>query len=134
VRLVFDANVLVAAFATRGFCHTVFEHCLENHRLLASRRLLDEVEKALQGKIGVPVGVKEEIMALLLNGMEMAVPIRVDPSVCRDRDDLEVIGLAVAGECDLIVTGDKDLLAVKRFKGIEILTPRQLWDRLRVPS
>jgi putative PIN family toxin of toxin-antitoxin system len=134
VRLVFDANVLVAAFATRGFCHTVFEHCLENHRLLVSRRLLDEVEKALQGKIGVPAGVKEEIMALLLNGMEMAVPAKVDPSVCRDKDDLEVIGLAVAGECDLIVTGDKDLLAVKRFKGIEIMTPRQLWDRLRVPS
>jgi predicted nucleic acid-binding protein len=30
--------------------------------------------------------------------------------VCRDPDDDVVLGTAVAGRCDAIVTGDKDLL------------------------
>jgi predicted nucleic acid-binding protein len=44
--------------------------------------------------------------------------------VCRDSDDIKVLGLAIAANADYIVTGDKDLLVLESFQGIPILNPR----------
>jgi len=42
-----------------------------------------------------------------------------------------VLGTALAGKDDYIVTGDQDLLAIGVFQGIEILDPRSLWNKMR---
>jgi predicted nucleic acid-binding protein len=47
--------------------------------------------------------------------------------VCRDPDDDVVLGTAVAGRCDAIVTGDKDLLGLVRFREIAVVSPRDFW-------
>jgi predicted nucleic acid-binding protein len=52
--------------------------------------------------------------------------------VCRDRDDDNVLATAVAGQADIILTGDDDLLVLGEYNGIRILSPRQfveLMDR-----
>jgi predicted nucleic acid-binding protein len=41
----------------------------------------------------------------------------------RDPTDARFLGLAVNGHADLILTGDKDLLAVNPFRGIPIVAP-----------
>jgi putative PIN family toxin of toxin-antitoxin system len=46
-------------------------------------------------------------------------------AVCRDPKDNPVLECAVAGNADCIVTGDKDLLSLKSFRKISILTPRE---------
>lgn len=38
------------------------------------------------------------------------------------------IGMVVPGKADVVVTGDKDLLVLKAYKGVPILTPREFWD------
>jgi predicted nucleic acid-binding protein len=45
--------------------------------------------------------------------------------VCRDKSDDVALATAVAGKADVIVTDDEDLLVLKKFRGIEILSPRQ---------
>ena len=52
------------------------------------------------------------------------------PHICRDPDDDRVISCAVVGEADLIVSGDDDLLALKRAGGIPILTAAQFLEML----
>ena len=42
-----------------------------------------------------------------------------------------MLGTAVAGEADCLVTGDDDLLAIKHFRKIPILAPRAFYDLLR---
>jgi predicted nucleic acid-binding protein len=48
-----------------------------------------------------------------------------------DPDDDWVLATAVAGEADVIVTGDKDLLVLKRYQGIPIVTPRGFLELLQ---
>ncbi len=40
MRIVLDANVVVAAFAARGLCESLFELCLGSHEIVLSERLL----------------------------------------------------------------------------------------------
>jgi len=48
MKIVLDANVIVAAFASRGLCESIFEVCLSEHELILCEDLLDEIERNLQ--------------------------------------------------------------------------------------
>ena len=63
---------------------------------------------------------------------EIVAPAQFSGRVCRDKSDDVVLATAVTGKADLIVTGDDDLLVLKEFRGIRILSPRgflELLDR-----
>ena len=48
--------------------------------------------------------------------------------VCRDAEDDPILGTAVAARCDLLVTGDKDLLELGDYQTIPIVSPRGFWS------
>ena len=131
MRVVLDSSVVIAAFATQGLCHGVFEACLADHVLLVSDELLDEVRRNLIRKVRVPEPVAEGIVGLLRTQAEFHRPAFVEEDACRDSSDRHILGLALAARCDCLVTGDDDLLILRQFRGIEILTPRRFWERLR---
>ena len=54
MRVILDANVLIAAVASRGLCDALFELCIKEHDLIVSRELLDEVYSKLVKKIKLP--------------------------------------------------------------------------------
>jgi putative PIN family toxin of toxin-antitoxin system len=57
--------------------------------------------------------------------------------VCRDADDDTFLALAVTGQADAIISGDRDLLELGTHEGIPILTPAQFldeWDAPQSPS
>jgi len=72
-----------------------------------------------------------EIIKLLESECIKVQPASVPKKACRDPDDLMVLGTALAGEADAIVTGDKDLLVLDTFESIPILSPRAFYDRLK---
>ncbi|MCK5139844.1 MAG: putative toxin-antitoxin system toxin component, PIN family [Thermodesulfovibrionia bacterium] len=131
MRVVLDTNVIVAAFATRGLCADVFAVCLENHCIIISEPILSEIAKNLIKKIRLPKNIAHNIIGYLREVSEVVKPEKVDDSVCRDKHDLKIIGTALKGKAALILTGDEDLLILKRFKKIEIITPREFWSRLK---
>jgi predicted nucleic acid-binding protein len=50
--------------------------------------------------------------------------------VCRDPDDDWVLATAIAGDAEVIVTGDDDLLTLHRQQGAAILAPRRCLEHL----
>ena len=128
MRVVLDANVVVAAFAARGLCESVFEFCLDRHEILLSEPLLEEVRSNLAKKAKLDRRLILEIGRLLRDSGAVTEPATVDAGACRDPDDLHVLGLAQAGRADYIVTGDGDLLLLKRFGHCRIVTPREFWS------
>lgn len=48
----------------------------------------------------------------------MVTPVEI-PNVCRDPDDDEILAIAIAGNADAVVTGDSDLLAIRRYGAFE---------------
>ncbi len=129
MKVVLDANVVVAAFATQGLCWGLFELCLEKHRLVFSEELLREIHDALRQKIKLPAQETEKVVAFLKHTAQMVSVQSVPSGLCRDPDDAKVLGTALAGDADVLVTGDKDLLSLEKFQGISILSPRTFWNR-----
>ena len=132
MKVVLDSNVIVAAFATQGLCMSVFEFVLSFHSIVCSEYILNEVEKALAKKIKLPTTVVREILALLREQSIISSDFaKLSPNVCRDAADINILSLAVGSQADCIVTGDDDLLVLKEFKKIKLLSPRQFWEFAR---
>jgi len=130
MKIVLDANVIIAAFAARGLCESIMEVCLSEHELVLSDELFDEILRNLRLKIKLPTNIVENIGELLREHATISIPVPLASEVCRDPDDTKILGLAVASNADYIVTGDKDLLVLKSFQGIPILNLRAFSDIL----
>lgn len=128
MKVLLDANVIVAAFAARGLCEAVFEVCLDAHVILVSTELLDEVSRSLRKKIKLPDATVAAVVHLLRENGEIHRPTAIQTDACRDPKDLHILGLAQASGAECIVTGDEDLLTLVKFKSCRILTPRQFSD------
>ncbi len=127
MKIVLDTNVLVAAFLTHGQCAEVLEHCIYNHALFTSQFILREFEEKMKIKFRLPVGQVREAFNLLKSGMALVEPVQFDEQVYRDKDDDSVLGTAAAIHADCILTGDKDLLDIGRFRETDILKPADFW-------
>ena len=127
MRLVLDTNVLIAAFVSRGSCTEVFEHCARMHELFTSLFILDELSQKLVAKIGASRAEARAVTRLLRFRSEVIEPVAVEPHVCGDPDDLPVLGTALAAHARALVTGDLDLLALRRHERGRILAPRDFW-------
>ena len=130
MRVVLDTNVIVAAFATKGLCLDIFEVCLLDHSIIISEYILLEVKEKLIEKIHLTQSSVNDIVSYLRNQAEVVMPEELHESVCRDKDDINIIGTALSGNARFIITGDEDLLSLKKYKNVEILTPREFWSKL----
>jgi putative PIN family toxin of toxin-antitoxin system len=124
MKIVLDANVVIAAFATRGLCESILELCFHSHEIVLSQELLDEILRNLRQKIKLPGGIVNDIKNFLREHASIVSPIPLAADLCRDPDDVKILGLAIAAHADCIITGDKDLLVLKKFQGVPIMTPR----------
>ena len=105
MRVCLDTNVLIAAFATRGLCADVLRTVLAEHDLVIGDVILVELRRILTTKFKLPLDRVEPVEA--------------------------VLATAVAGEADVLVTGDQDLRVVAADSPIPILDPRAFWELLR---
>ena len=123
MRILFDANVLIAAFAVKGACNRLFDDCLGRHTICLSEEILRDVVEKVRDKFGQPPSRVDQVERLLRSRSVLVDPEFVSPDACRDPDDAVVLGAALAERVDCVVTGDKDLLVLTEFQGIPIVRP-----------
>jgi putative PIN family toxin of toxin-antitoxin system len=128
MRVILDTNVILAAFAGRGLAHALFELCLEKHEIIISEHILSEVQRNLQKKIKMPKDKVLMITEYLKEYCKVSDYKRLDNEACRDIDDVKILGLSEVVKPDYIITGDKDLLVLKKFHSVPIITPREFWE------
>ena len=124
MKIVLDTNVLIAALIARGVCHELLEYCVIRHTLFTSDFIINETREKLIGKFGYAANLADEAVSLFRSRMELVAPPKLEQQVCRDPDDDNILAAAMSGKCDCIITGDKDLLVLKSYEGINILSPR----------
>lgn len=124
MRAVFDTNVVIAGLVAQGLCHEILALHVPRHRPLLSRPLWDELIEKLREKFDL-TPTELPLLALYRKLAEWVEPEAFPEPVCRDPDDDWVLATAIAGQAEVIVTGDPDLLDLDPYQGIRIRTPRQ---------
>ena len=131
MRVVLDTNVLLAAIATHGLCQALVTLVFRDHVVILSEHILGAFTKHYRGKFKATKRQADAAVAVLRANGEIVEPVAVPPGTVRDKDDLPVLGTAIAGSVAALVTGDQELLALGLFRGVAILSPRDFYDRLR---
>ena len=131
MRALLDSSVLVAAYISRaGACASLLEDILNDHEWVTSNFILDELSRKLKDKFRYPDNEIAEIRVAAVAAAEIVTPEEIPTDACRDPNDLPILGTAVAGRAEVIITGDKDLLALGTFRGIPIVRPGEFWKQL----
>jgi putative PIN family toxin of toxin-antitoxin system len=127
VRAVFDTNVLVAAFLTEGVCSKLLVRARRAEcELILSTDIIQEFERILHRKFSVsPSEIADAKKVLAEATLEVCRLVSGIEPVCRDPDDDKILACAQQVSADYIVTGDEDLLVIKRYGAIQIVAPRE---------
>jgi len=128
MRIALDTNVLVAAFIAHGNCNELLEYCIVRHEVILSNFILEEVLDVLTRKFDFTQAEARSAVRLLRTRTRVIDPSPLPAPVCRDADDDTILATARTARCVAIVTGDKDLLVLKRYEGVRILTPSEFWE------
>ncbi len=135
MRVFLDANVLISGIVFRGNEHELLKATLDpRHVFLVSEDILREVGTVLAEKFPGMAREGDRFLRLLpLQVVRRSAYERqdLDPSLRVDRGDAHVVLAALAGDADLLATGDKGLLGLRRFDGTEVVRPRAALRRLR---
>ena len=131
MRVFLDTNVLVSAVATRGLCADVFREVLTSHELIICDALLQEVKRVLQQKLKAPPSLASEFLNLLTQDTIKAKPSQLPKVAIKHKSDLIILAAALSGNAELLVTGDRELLDLGNVEGLDIVSPRAFWERLR---
>lgn len=125
VRYVFDTNVIISALLFENSKPAqAFQYALANGEVLLSLDLLEELNEVLGRKKFNKYVTNEEREEFLEALIERAVLIEIVENVqeCRDPKDDKVLELALNGEPQYIITGDRDLLVLNPFRNVRVIT------------
>ena len=126
MRIVFDTNIYISAALHGRQAETILELASSRQlALLISPAILDELKGKLLDKLNWTGKQTEFFLATIQNLTEMIEP-QERLSVVSDDDDNRILECAIAGQADLIVTHDQDLLRLKSYETVGIVTPREL--------
>jgi putative PIN family toxin of toxin-antitoxin system len=128
MRVVLDTNVLVSAILLKGRMST-FQELWKGGTL--SPLLSKEPFKEFKTVLGYPKfslsanEIKAIIEDEILPNFEVIVIKKKIEGVCRDPNDDMFLTVAVNAKAPYVVTGDKDLLAIRKYKSIAIVSPQE---------
>lgn len=131
MKVFFDTNVVLAAFATRGLCADLFAHILLEHELLVGETVIRELRTKLRVKLKLSRKDIDDIEALLRDQTVVETPIQHLHIGIPDPDDEWIVAEASAGAADVLVTGDAALQKAAKRSPLPVVSPRELWELLR---
>ena len=129
MRVVLDTNVFVSATLLRGGNEDSILRAWRGGAfdLVLSRQILEEILRALSyPKIRKARWISDQEVTSLIESLadeSLVVSGNVTVAVCRDPGDDKFLAAALEGEARYVVSGDKDLLALKTYRNIQIITP-----------
>jgi putative PIN family toxin of toxin-antitoxin system len=125
-RIVVDTNVLVSRLLLpESIAGRAVRSAVDAGQLLVSDATMQELAEVVgRAKFDpyLSIAERQEFIRLLGRIVEL-VPIVRQVRACRDPRDDKFLEVAVNGRADLMITGDRDLLALDPFMGIAITSP-----------
>jgi putative PIN family toxin of toxin-antitoxin system len=131
MRIIVDTNVLASGLFFSGIPLQILRGVKrKKYTPVISSDIANEYKRTVQ-KLSVhfPKIDADEQLQLFITASEICEPKPLPRPVCKDLDDDKFIACAISSNTKIIVSGDKHLLDVSGYRGIEVLKPKQFADK-----
>ncbi len=121
--VVFDANIWISALEFAGLPSRAIQRALDVEQVAISGFITTEIVRVLTEKFGHDSRwVWNHLNIMLKDALSVEIADEVRGG-CRDPSDDAILETAWKANAEYLVTGDKDLLSLKEFRGTKIITP-----------
>jgi putative PIN family toxin of toxin-antitoxin system len=130
MKVLFDTNLFISAFIVPGGrAETAFRLARRRScELYVSVAILAETAQKLRNKFNQPERDIEEALRMIGRSAKVLKPTS-NVTLLEDLPDNRILECAIEGRVDLVVTGDRHLLKLRKFENIPIV---RLADFLRM--
>ena len=130
MRVVFDTNIFISAFVIPGSLaeKAILKIIEEKDSLLISTDIIDEVLSVLSSKFGRDREGLSHVAVTLSELAELVKPAK-RITIFKDEPDDRILECAVHGKADILVTGDKEILRLREYKGVKIICLREYLEK-----
>jgi putative PIN family toxin of toxin-antitoxin system len=133
VRLIIDTNIWISFLISDK--HRKLDNLLSHPKtkILFSTELLEEINRVSifpKLKKYFPSHAVEEMLLNLEDYIDL-IQVNSKVDICRDPNDNFLLSLAKDGNANFLITGDKDLLSLKKFGKTKIITLTNFFEELK---
>ena len=130
-RIVVDTNVLISAVFFKGKPDIILGAWRTGKlEIILSEEILNEYSEVLERlSEKYPSVDTSGILSVFTRGCRIVEPEAIGKQICDDPDDDKFLTAAISGEAETIISGDKHLLDVNGYSGIEIIRPAEFIDQ-----
>lgn len=130
MKVVVDTNVLISGIFFGGNPRKIVEAIVDGyHKAYATIEIVDEYMGIIDSMIERGQGkLNRSILTPLFSSIKI-IESKTDLDICRDPDDNKFIECAVDSKALYVVSGDKDLLDIKEFEGIQVITAKEFCEK-----
>ena len=125
---IIDTSVFISGIFFKGnFCSQIIEKLKDaEFKLVSSVDIVDELGNTLRNfKIHIPENIIEELRKLIVKNSIIVEPT-VKLNLVKDNKKYDMfLEAGFTGNVDLIITQDKNLLKLKKYGGIKIVSPKE---------
>jgi len=127
MKLLFDANVIISGFATRGYSFDVIKDSIYKHEVYYTQYLLTEIQETLSTKFSPSDSAIHFTVSIIKKYFIKGKTADTTEKLCRDPNDNQILADALINNIKILITGDKDLLELKTYKTVNIVSPKDYW-------
>ncbi|RCW19580.1 putative toxin-antitoxin system toxin component, PIN family [Marinilabilia salmonicolor] len=131
-KVILDTNLWISFLITKNY--SFIDKFVENQKvtLIFSKELIQEFLTVATRPKFQKYFTDQDIQKLLRSFDNFAIIIETTSNIeiCRDFKDNFLLNLAIDSKADFLVTGDNDLLELKKIEKTKILTIKELTERI----
>jgi putative PIN family toxin of toxin-antitoxin system len=128
IKIIIDTNIWISSLLSVRLFQRIESILALDHILLFSERLINELERTVhkqkfQNNIDINI---YNVIFQRIRQTAVFVDVQSVVEICRDPKDNFLLALAKDGNADYLITGDKDLLILKKYGKTKIITIKEL--------
>lgn len=126
IKVVLDTNVFISALFWKGAPYRIFRKILEGAVLnFTSPQILEEIKNRLLEKFKLPPEKVKEFLEIIVFNSQIVYPKKKLKVVKKDPADNKILECALEAKASFIISGDKHLLEIGKYKGMKIIMPNE---------
>lgn len=129
LKVTLDTNIIISALIFGGSSKKIIQKIIKNEfKVYISPQLVSELVEVLVKKFNFSEKMIMMLEAQIISLFKVVYPTK-NINIVRDIDDNRVLEVAVESNSSIIITGDKDLLTLKSYKNIKIMSPKDFIEK-----